>query len=172
MTRGVPVRTLSVSDPRLKSKKLIVTASLLDLFLLVGVFLFVGIYVAPELLDIFLIIVPVVTVMVLFQYMVLRSMLLRGAYPAIIYPGGMELPDFLFNRLLRRPSYIRREDIVSAWSHAPVETNAVSKRHLILHIRTKGGKVFDTGVRDRLEVSDALEWMGRNWAITIERRDG
>ena len=172
MARGVPVRTLSVSDPRLKSKKLIVTASLLDLFLLVGVFLFVGIYVAPELLGIFLLIVPVVTVMVLFQYTVLRSILLRGGYPVIIYPGGVELPDFLFNRLLRRPSYIRREDIVSAWSHVPVEADALSKRHLTLHIRTKGGKIFDTGVRDRLEVSDALEWMGRNWAITIERRDG
>jgi len=172
VARGVPVRTLSVSDPRLKSKKLILTASLLDLFLLAGVFLYVGIFVAPELLDVFLIIIPVVTVMVLMQYMVLRSILLRGAYPAIIYPGGVELPDFLFNRLLRRPSYIRREDIVSAWSHAPVEANAVSNRHLTLYLRTRGGKLFDTGVRDRLEVSDALEWMGRNWAITIERRDG
>ncbi len=172
MARGVPIRTLSVSDPRLKRKKLIVAVSLLDLFLLVGAFLFVGIYVAPELLDIFLIVIPVVTVMVLFQFMALRSLLLRGAYPVTIYSGGVELPDFLFNRLLRRPSYIRREDIVSAWSHVPVETNALSKRHLILHLRTKGGRIFDTGVRDRLEVSDALEWMGRNWAINIERRDG
>lgn len=171
MARGVPVRTLSVSDPRLKRKKLIVAALLLDLLLLAGVFLFVGIFVAPGLLDIFLIVFPVVTVMVLFQYMVLRSVLLRGAYPVIIYPGGVELPDFLFNRLMRRPSYIRREDIASAWSHVPMEANALSKRHLTLHIRTKGGKMFDTGVRDRLEVSDALEWMGRNWAINIERRD-
>jgi len=129
----------------------------------------VGLFVAPELLEIFLLIIPVVTVMVLSQYMVLRSILLRSAYPVVIYTGGVELPDFLFNRLMRRPSYIRREDMASAWSHVPVESNALLKEHLALHLRTKGGKIFDTGVRDRREVSEALEWMGRNWAITIER---
>jgi hypothetical protein len=153
----VPVRTLSVSDPRLKRKKLIVTVSLLDLFLLVGVFLFVGIFVAPELLDIFLLIIPVVTVMVLSQYVVLGSILLRSACPVVIYPSGVELPDFLLNRLLRRPSFIRREEIASIWSGTPVEVNALSKDHLTLHMRTRNGRVYDTGVRDRREVSEALE---------------
>jgi TM2 domain-containing membrane protein YozV len=172
VNKGGLVRTLSVSDPSLKRKRLMVNVSLLDLFFLNGVLLYVGMFVTPSLMHIFLAMVPVMTVVVLFQYILLKSVLLRGAFPVNVYSNGIEFPEFLFNRLIGRPTFLRKEEIEEAWTYGFSEgpRGDEMKGHLTLHFRTRAGKLNDTGARGRLEIEPTIGWIERNWGLRVERR--
>jgi hypothetical protein len=162
---------LSVSDPSIKRKKIVLNVSLLDIFITNGVLLYTSILV-PSMFYIFLAMVPIMTVVILFTYILLRSVLGRSFYPVIIYSNGIEFPDFLFNRLAKRPIFLRREDIESAWVRGfSGEGRPEMKGFVTLGFKTRRGKLNDTGARNRAEVESAIEWMERNWGLTVERKD-
>lgn len=42
------------------------------------------------------------------------------------------------------------------------------KDHLTLSFKTKNGKTYDTGARNRSEIEPTVEWIGKNWGISIK----
>jgi len=171
VNKGGLVKTLSVSDPSIKRKKIVLNASLLDIFITNGVFLYTGIFLVPSMFYIFLAMVPIMTVAILFTYILLKSVLGRSFHPVNIYSNGIEFPDFLFNRIAKRPIFLRREDIESAWVRGfSGEGRPEMKGFVTLGFKTRRGKLNDTGARNRAEVESAIEWMERNWRLTVERK--
>lgn len=151
---------------------MVLNAALLDVFITNGVLLFVGIYLVPSLMMIFLAIMPVLTVAILLTYALLRSILGRGLHPISVHSNGIQFPEFLFNRMIRRPSFVGKEDIVSIWVSPYLSTAIDEKtgRSLTLSLRTRSGRTYDTGIRSGSEMEPTIEWIERNWGIPVERR--
>lgn len=90
ISKGGLVRTLSVSDPSIKRKRLVVNASLLDLFILNGVFLYFALFIASTslLVTVFLVMIPVMTVVTLLMYVFLKSVWAGASTPSPSTPTG------------------------------------------------------------------------------------
>jgi len=172
MMKGNTLRMLPVSDPSLSRKRLIVNVVLLDLFLLNGMLLYVGHYLLPEMLYACLALMPFVTILAILQYLFIRSVLLRSAYPVTIYANGIQFPSFSFDRWFRRPSYVSKDDIASVWVSGFYNPGRLEEMqgHLILSLRTKEGKLRDTGARRIEDLEAAVEIMETQWGLTVERR--
>ncbi|MCX6650447.1 MAG: zinc ribbon domain-containing protein [Methanomassiliicoccales archaeon] len=173
INKGGLVRTFSVCDPSIKRKRLIVNLALLDLFFLNGVLLSVGLFLVPSMLWIFMAMMPIISAATITQHLLLKSVLMKGAYPVTLYSNGFEFHSFLFNRVLRRPDFIRREDVasisVSSFSEGP---RADEMRDLLtIYFETKSGRINNTGTRNRVEVESAIEWIERNWGLKVERKN-
>ncbi len=172
MMKGNTLRMLPVSDPSLIRKRLIVNVVLLDLFLLNGMLLYVGYYLLPEMLYACLALMPVVTSLAILQYLFIRSVLLRSAYPVTIHANGIQFPSFSFDRWFRRPSYVSKDDIASVWVSGFYNPGRMEEMqgHLILSLRTKEGKLRDTGARRKEDLEAAVEIMETQWGLTVDRR--
>ncbi len=170
--KGSTLRILSVSDPSLGRKRLIVNVTLLDLFLLNGLLLYVGLYLLPEMLYACLALIPFVTGMAVLQHLFIKSVLLRSGYPVTIYANGIQFPSFSFDRWFKRPSYVAKDDIASAWVSGFYHPGRLEEMegHLILNLRTNNGKLRDTGARRTEDLEPVMEIMEKQWGIKVERR--
>jgi len=171
INKGGLVRTFSVCDPSLKRKRLIVNIALLDIFFLNGVLLFVGLYLTPSLLGIMMAMMVTVTIVAIVQHLLLKSILLRGDFPVTLYTNGLEFPSFFFNRILRRPEFIGRDDIASitVTGFLPGVRGGEMNGIRTINFKTRSGKSNDTGGRSVTEVEAAVEWMEKNWKMKVER---
>ncbi|NLX46707.1 MAG: zinc ribbon domain-containing protein [Euryarchaeota archaeon] len=171
ISKGALVRAFSVVDPSIKRKRLIVNIALLDIFFLNGVLLFVGLYLTPSLLVIMLAMMALVSVVSIIQHLHLKAVLLRGAYPVTLYTNGFELPSFAFNRALRRPEFIKREEVASiSVTGFPSEVRGGEMNGMrTINFKTRSGKTNDTGARSVTEVESAVDWIERNWGSKVER---
>jgi hypothetical protein len=171
INKGGLVRTFSVVDPSLKRKRLIVNIALLDIVLLNGLLLYVWLNLTPTLTTTIMAMMAIVTIMAIVQHLFLKSVLLRGAFPVTLYSNGFEFPSFVFNRVLRRPEYIERENVASIWVSGFMQgTRAEEMKDMrTLGFRTRSGKTNDSGARSAAEVEAAIQWIERNWGLKVER---
>lgn len=172
MMKGNTLRILSVSDPSLGRKRLIVKVVLLDLFLLDGLLLYVAFYLWPEMLYACLALMPFVTGMAMLQYLFLRSVLLRGAHPITIYTNGIQFPSFTFDRWFNRPSYVTKDEIASAWVSGFYHPGRLEEMqgHLTLSLRTKKGILRETGARRSEDLEAVMAIMEGQWGIKVGRQ--
>ncbi|HUT27373.1 MAG TPA: hypothetical protein VMW85_04945 [Methanomassiliicoccales archaeon] len=170
INKGGLVRTLTVNDPSIKRKKIVLNANLLYIPIVDGMLLYTGLYLVPEMWWIFLAIVPILTVAILVSYMFLKRVLGSSFYPVSVYSNGVDFPQFLFNKLIGRPSFMRKEDIVSIWtndlSNAPQVEE--TRGYMTLSFKTSTARVYETGIRSRPEIESVVEWIERNWELPVE----
>lgn len=172
MSQGSTLRTLEISDPSLSRKRSIVNIGLLIALVSVGVLLYTGLLSAPDLRLFGLAMMASLTVFAIFQCLMLRSVLLRSAFPVTVYQNGIEFPPFFFDKLLKRPSYVAKEDIREAWVSGFHPGRAEQMRgHLVLNLRTVDGKLRDTGARTVEDVEATVLVMETRWGLKVERRD-
>ncbi|MCG7845118.1 MAG: zinc ribbon domain-containing protein [Methanomassiliicoccales archaeon] len=175
ISKGGLVRTLSVSDPSIKRKRLIINASLLDLFILNGAFLYCALFLAstPLLVTVFLSMIPIMTLATLLMHVFLKSVLGKSFYPISIYSNGIEFPTFLFNRMIGRPAFLEKGKIESGWTRGfpeGVRSNEM-KEHRTLYFKTKTGRMYDTGARNRSEIEPVIDWIEKNWEIKVRNNN-
>ena len=170
INKGELVRTLTVNDPSIRRKKIVLNANLLYIPIFDGMLLYTGLYLVPEMLMIFLAIVPIMTVGILVSYLLVRSVLGRSFYPVSIYSNGVDFPQFLFNKLIGRPAFMRKEDIVTIWTNDLSNAPRVEEMrgYMTLSFKTSSAKVNETGIRSRPEIESVVEWIERNWGLPVE----
>lgn len=172
MSQGSTLRTFAISDPSLTRKRSIVNLSLLIAFMSVGVLLYTGLFSASEQLLFGLAIMAPLTVFAILQYLMLRPVLLRSAFPVTLYQNGIEFPTFPFDKLMKRPSYVAKEDIQDAWVSGFHPARGDQMRgHIVLNLRTAEGKLRDTGARTAEDVEAAVQVIETQWGLKVERRD-
>ncbi|MDD1772711.1 MAG: hypothetical protein LUQ09_07295 [Methanomassiliicoccales archaeon] len=170
--KGEQVGKLSVNDPSMKRKKLIIRVSLLDFIIINGVLLYTAYILGPEFQSIFIVVLPVLNVAIALEYIFLSYALGKGFDPITVYSNGIQFPERAFLRMIRRPSFVRSGEITSIRAHdysGSGRSNELAG-HKYLSLTTRRGKQYDTGPRLSSEIDPTIEWMETNWGLNIRNQ--
>ena len=173
INKGEQVRTLSVNDPSMKRKKLIVKVSLLDFVIINGVLLYTASALGLDFQSAFLIALPVLNVAIALEYIFLSYALGKGFDPITVYSNGIQFPERAFLKMIRRPSFVRSDEISSIRVHdfsCSGRSNEFAG-HSYLSLTNRKGKRYDTGPRLSSEMDPTIDWMEINWGLNIRAQE-
>jgi hypothetical protein len=176
MNRGIPVRTLSVYDPRLRMKRMIV---LVDTGVTVGMaffFLFFFIF-YMDIPWVGVVLFISFLIMSVFGYIVLDHALALSGKEITIYSNGVQFPTTRFTRLFHTKTFVSKDRIRKVRIGPSMATSAdknvkpmMGERTAILFLVLEK---YQNNTSDRRfsEVKAVAEWMAKEWKIPVEGSD-
>jgi hypothetical protein len=177
MNRGIPVRTLSVYDPRIRAKRMIV---LIDTAVTIGVAFFLLFFFIfwMEVAWVGVVLFISFLVMSVFGYIVLDHGLGLSAREVHIYSNGVQFPETRFTRLFRIEPFVSKERIREVRIGPSMASSADKSVKPMIGERTARLILVlekyqqDSSERRYSEVIAATEWMAKEWKIPVEGSEG
>ena len=171
--KGSSVKTLEVTYPDLKRIKTVVWAipcgSLLISAILIY-FAFVETDV-PDYQATYLLMMAFFLVLDLMTYLFLHSLLGRNWERVVFYQNGVQFPDYLWERLKGRDSFLQKDDIISVTAVFITVEGLKGSNTAALIFKTNAGKVYQSGYRINPDIISVSDWIESEWKIKVERID-
>ena len=171
--KGNPIKTLEVTDPNMKTKKLVAWAVPFSTVIMVSVLAYLAIINSSE--DPFLqtMYISVVVLFVAFDilmFLFYQSWFGRSGQKIVFYDKGIQFPRYLWDRMRGRGSFLEKDKIVSACASFTDPKMAGSNTAELI-FGSSDGKSYRTGQRAISDINSFSIWLGTEWGMKVERSD-
>jgi hypothetical protein len=165
---------LEVSDPSVLGKKIVIRSMpLMALFFVVFLGYMAFIYsAAGTSLQMAYILMMVFSVsLVLVFFLIIQSGLGRNYQRITFYDGGVQFPNYLWDRMRGMEPFLERSKIASVKASFITTPNVVNTNTAELVFQTIAGKTYHTGYRVNSDINSTSDWLEKEWQLKVERSD-
>ena len=173
--RGIPLKTLEVSDPNIRGKKTVVRAIPFAYLLVIATMTYLAVFTFkndPSLQWDYLFLAVIMTFLYFAVFIFMHSILGNSGQKIVFYDNGVGFPAFLWNRIRGRKGFVHKDQIISIRGTFLTQQNAVSGAVSELRFHTKNGKSYTTGPRINTDIQMISEWIESTWKLNVERVGG
>ena len=104
------------------------------------------------------------------MYLFFNSYFGRTWQKIVIYENGIQFPNYLWDRIKGRESFLAKVKIVSVKAWFVTGPNAVGVGTADLSFQTSAGKIYHTGSRISSDISSFSDWLKTNWQFKVEEK--
>jgi hypothetical protein len=161
--KGALLRTMEVSDPRARGKRIYLRAAIMGSAAILIIMIVLELWIGAFSIEMIAFLALLFAVMEIFTVLVLLATIGRSLKPIKFYSGGIEFSEFAFDRLLGMKPFVQRVDITEASVGGMNGSTIVSG----FTVRTMQGKKYYSGDRTEQDTRSALEFMRAEWGIKL-----
>ena len=171
--KGSPVKTLEVTYPDLKRIKTVVWAIPCGSILISAMLIYFALVEAdvPDYQATYILMMVFFLVLDLMTYLFLHSLLGRNWERVVFYQNGVQFPEYLWERLKGRNSFLQKDDIISVTAVFITVEGLKGSNTATLIFKTNAGKVYQSGYRINPDIISVSDWIESEWKIKVERID-
>jgi TM2 domain-containing membrane protein YozV len=172
--RGNPVRTLEVTDPNVKAKKMVAWAIPLSTVVMVSVLAFLALIYTdgdPFFQTLYILVMILFGASEIMVFLFYQSLFGKSWHKVVFYDNGIQFPKYMWDRMRGRGSFLAKDRIVSVRASFITDPRMVGSNTAELIFGSVDGKLYRTGYRTISDINSFSIWLGTEWQMKVERTD-